>query len=265
MYRFVKEDMFNETYEFMKYILVNDLSILNFIDSDFAMLNQNLAEFYGLNGVEGNEFRPVNLNKNQNRGGLLSQGSFLTGHSDGTQPHAIKRAVWLKEKILGDHPPPPPPNVPEIDPETPGFENLTLKEQLFLHRNKVSCMDCHMKIDPYGVIFENYDATGRYQLTMKGKPVDSKSVLPDGNEVDGIQGMKDYILKFKTEDFTKSIVKNLFSYANGRDVGFADEKEIKYIVDKVMKDNYSFKTLIQEIIYSPSFYKKKENWLSKLF
>ena len=263
--RFVKEDMFNETYEFMKYILVNDLSILNFIDSDFAMLNQNLAEFYGLNGVEGNEFRPVNLNKNQNRGGLLSQGSFLTGHSDGTQPHAIKRAVWLKEKILGDHPPPPPPNVPEIDPETPGFENLTLKEQLFLHRNKVSCMDCHMKIDPYGVIFENYDATGRYQLTMKGKLIDSKSVLPDGNEVDGIQGMKDYILKFKTEDFTKSIVKNLFSYANGRDVGFADEKEIKYIVDKVMKDNYSFKTVIQEIIYSPSFYKKKENWLSKLF
>ena len=263
--RFVKEDMFNETYEFVKHILINDLSIMNFIDSDFAMLNQNLAEFYGLSGVEGNEFRPVKLNKNQNRGGLLSQGSFLTGHSDGTQPHAIKRAVWLKEKILGDHPPPPPPNVPELDPETPGFEKLTLKEQLFLHRNKVSCMDCHMKIDPYGVIFENYDATGRYQLTMKGKPIDSKSVLPDGKEVDGIQDMKDYILKFKTEDFTKSIVKNLFSYAIGRDVGFADEKEIKYIVEKVTRDNYSFKTVIQEIIYSPSFYKKKENWFSKLF
>ena len=263
--RFVKEDMFNETYEFVKHILINDLSIMNFIDSDFAMLNQNLAEFYGLNGVEGNGFRAVKLNKNQNRGGLLSQGSFLTGHSDGTQPHAIKRAVWLKEKILGDHPPPPPPNVPELDSETPGFEKLTLKEQLFLHRNKVSCMDCHKKIDPYGVIFENYDATGRYRLTMKGKPIDSKSVLPDGNEVDGIQDMKDYILKFKTEDFTKSIVKNLFSYANGRDVGFADEKEIKYIVERVKRDNYSFKTVIQEIIYSPSFYKKKKNWFSKLF
>ena len=263
--RFVKEDMFNETYEFVKHILINDLSIMNFIDSDFAMLNQNLAEFYGLSGVEGNKFRPVKLNKNQNRGGLLSQGSFLTGHSDGTQPHAIKRAVWLKEKILGDHPPPPPPNVPELDPETPGFEKLTLKEQLFLHRNKVSCMECHKKIDPFGVIFENYDATGRYQLTMKGKLIDSKSILPDGNEVDGIQDMKDYILKFKTEDFTKSIVKNLFSYATGRDVGFADEKEIKYIVDKVIRDNYSFKTVIQEIIYSPSFYKKKENWFSKLF
>ena len=96
--RFVKEDMFKETYNFVQYVLKNNLSIMNFIDSDFAMLNQNLAEFYGIEGVEGNEFRPVTLNKNQERGGLLSQGSFLSGHSDGVQAHPIKRAVWLKEK-----------------------------------------------------------------------------------------------------------------------------------------------------------------------
>ena len=263
--RFVKEDMFNETYEFMKYVLKNDLSILSFIDSDFAMLNQNLAEFYGINGVLGNEFRPVKLDKNQNRGGLLSQGSFLTGHSDGVQPHAIKRAVWLKEKILGDHPPPPPPNVPELNPETPGFENLTLKEQLFLHRNKASCIDCHMKIDPYGVVFENYDATGRYQKIYDGNLIDSKSILPDGNEVEGIQGIKDYILNFKTDEFTKSLVSNMFAYANGRDVGFADKNEINYIVNQVIKDKYSFRTLIKEIIFSSSFYKTDKNWLSKLF
>ena len=111
--------MFNETYEFVKYILVNDLSILN-IDSDFAMLNQNLAEFYGLNGVVGNEFRQVNLSKIKIEE-VCCLRIFFDRASDGSQPHAIKRAVWLKEKILGDHPPPPPPNVPEIDPETPGF------------------------------------------------------------------------------------------------------------------------------------------------
>ena len=263
--RFVKEDMFNETYEFMKHVLKNDLSILSFIDSDFAMLNQNLAEFYGINGVSGNEFRAVKLDKDQNRGGLLSQGSFLTGHSDGVQPHAIKRAVWLKEKILGDHPPPPPPNVPELNPETPGFENLTLKEQLFLHRNKASCIDCHMKIDPYGVVFENYDATGRFQQKFNGNMIDSKSILPDGNEVDGIQGIKDYILNFKTDEFTNSLVSNIFAYANGRDVGFADKNEINYIVDQVIKDKYSFRTLIKEIIFSSSFYKTDKNWFSKLF
>jgi len=262
--RFVKEDMFKETYHFVQYVLKNNLSIMNFIDSDFAMLNQNLAEFYGIEGVEGNEFRPVTLNKNQKRGGLLSQGSFLSGHSDGVQAHPIKRAVWLKEKILGDHPPAPPPNVPELDPETPGFENLTLKEQLFLHRNKVSCMDCHQKIDPYGVVFENYDAVGRFRLTAKEKPIDAKSKLPDGTEIDGIQGIKDYIIELKKDNFTKSLVENLFAYALGRDVGFADEQEINNIVEEVIDDDYRFRTVIEQIILSPSFYKKEQSWFNKI-
>lgn len=263
--RFVKEDMFNETYEFVNHILQNNLSILNFIDSDFAMLNQNLAEFYGIDGVTGNEFRPVPLSENQQRGGLLSQGSFLSGHSDGVQAHPIKRAVWLKEKILGDHPPPPPPNVPELNPETPGFENLTLKEQLFLHRNKASCMDCHQKIDPYGVVFENYDAVGRHQLSANNKAIDSKSTLPDGTEVQGIQGIKEYILEMKKENFTKSLVKNLFAYALGRDVDFADEKEINNIVKEVMEDDFRFKTVIEEIVMSPSFSKREKKWYNNIF
>jgi hypothetical protein len=206
----------------------------------------------------------VTLTENQERGGLLSQGSFLSGHSDGVQAHPIKRAVWLKEKILGDHPPAPPPNVPELDPETPGFENLTLKEQLFLHRNKVSCMDCHQKIDPFGVVFENYDAVGRFQLTTKDKLIDSKSKLPDGTEVEGIAGIKDYILTLKKDHFTKSLVENLFAYALGRDVGFADEEEINNIVEEVIDDDYRFKTVIEQIVLSPSFYKKEQSWFNKI-
>jgi hypothetical protein len=229
------------------------------------MLNQNLAEFYGIEGVKGNEFRPVQLEKEAHRGGLLSQGSFLSGHSNGVQAHPIKRAVWVKEKILGDHPPPPPPNVPELDPDTPGFENLNLKEQLFLHRNKASCMDCHQKIDPYGVVFENYDAVGRYQLAVNDKTIDSKSILPDGTEIEGIQGIKDYILKLKKDNFTKTLVENLFAYALGRDVGFADEKEINYIVEQVIDDDYRFRTVIEQLVSSPSFSKKEPSWFEKIF
>ena len=204
------------------------------------------------------------MNQQHRRGGLLSQGAFLTGHSDGVQAHTIKRAVWLKEKILGDHPPPPPPNVPELDPDTPGFENLTLKEQLFLHRNKVSCMDCHQKIDPFGVVFENYDATGRYHLDLNGKPIDSKSIFPDGTEVVGIDGIKDYILRLKKKDFTKALVENLYAYALGRDVGFEDEEEISNIVAEVVDDDFRFQTIIEQIVMTPSFYKKELTWLDKI-
>jgi hypothetical protein len=253
--RFVKEDMAEETYSFIHHILKENMSVLNFIDSDFAMLNQNLAEFYGIDGVIGNVFRPVAIPRYENRGGLLSQGAFLTGHSDGVQAHPIKRAVWLKEKILGDPPPPPPPNVPELDPETPGFETLTLKEQLELHRNKASCIDCHLKIDPYGVAFENYDAVGRYQKIAKNKPIDSNSKLPDGTEVEGIEGIKEYILNLKREDFTKSLVEHLYAYALGRDVSFSDDKELNRIVEKVKANNFRFQTVLEEIVLSDSFSK----------
>lgn len=253
--RFVKEDMAQETYSFVHHILEDNLSILNFVDSDFAMLNQNLAEFYGIKGIKGNEFRVVALPSKENRGGLLSQGAFLTGHSDGVHAHPIKRAVWLKEKILGDPPPPPPPNVPELDPETPGFDKLTLKEQLDLHRNKASCIDCHLKIDPYGVVFENYDAVGRYQKLAKNRPIDSKSILPDGTEVNGVKGIKEYILNEKKLEFTKSLVEHLYAYALGRDIGFSDEKELDGIVQNVIAEDYKFQSVLEQIIVSESFLK----------
>ena len=132
-------------------------------------------------------------------------------------------------------------------------------------RNKTSCLDCHHKIDPFGVVFENYDAVGRYQLTAKEKLIDSKSKLPDGTEVEGIRGIKDYILKLKKEDFTRSLVENLFAYAIGRDVGFADEEEINKIVEKVIDNDFRFKTVIEQIVLSPSFYKKKQTWFDKTF
>jgi hypothetical protein len=115
------------------------------------------------------------------------------------------------------------------------------------------------------VVFENYDAVGRYQMSAKGNPIDSKSTLPDGTEIEGIAGIKTYILKLKKDNFTKALVKNLFSYALGRDVGFADEKEINYIVKKVIQDDYRFRTVIEQIVLSPSFSKKEPSWLDKIF
>ncbi len=234
-------------------VLRENLSLLTFVDSDFAMLNENLAEFYGIEGVVGTHFRPVPITPDMRRGGLLSQGAFLCGHSDGTQAHPIKRAVWLKEKILGSPPPPPPPNVPELNPETPGFEKLTLKEQLELHRSKASCVDCHRKIDPYGVVFEYYDAVGRYREQAKGRPIDAKSELPDGVVVDGVDQLKTYLLDSKRQEVTKSVVSHLFAYAVGRNVSFADEAEIERIVSRVAADDFHLQTAILAIVESPAF------------
>ena len=251
--RFIKEDMAEETFRYVHQVLLDDGGIEDLIASNFAMLNKNLARFYGIDGVEATGLVKVDLPEGSKRGGLLTQGAFLSGHSDGTHSHPIKRAVWLKEKILGEKAPPPPPNVPELDPDTPGFEKLTLKEQLELHRNKASCVDCHLKIDPYGIVFENFDATGRYVTKHGDKTVDAKVTLPDGTVVEGVEGIRNYILEERMDDFARSLIEHLYSYALGRPIGFADEGDISNILDKVREEDYAFRSVVWHIVNSSSF------------
>lgn len=253
--RFVKRDMAEETYRFVAEILRTDASILQFVDADFTMLNQNLAEFYGIEGVAGPEFRRVPVTAEQRRGGLLSQGAFLAGHSDGTSPHPIKRAVWLKKQLLGDEPPPPPPNVPRLDPNAPGAADLTLAQQLERHRDSASCRDCHKGIDPYGLAFENYSAVGLFERVRAGKPVDASTTLPDGTAIDGIDALKRWLLDEQADVLARAFVEHLFAYALGRDVHFADDEELARITAASRQDGYRVRAIVRHIVGSDSFQK----------
>ncbi|MEC7725003.1 MAG: DUF1588 domain-containing protein, partial [Planctomycetota bacterium] len=178
------------------------------------------------------------------------------GHSDGNEPHPIKRAVWLKARLLGDEPPPPPPNVPDLDPDTPGFGKMTLKQKIESHRDKDSCRDCHAGIDPYGFVFERMSAVGRLEPRRKGVEVDATTVLPDGASVDGIVGIRNYLVADAKDDFTRSVVEHLFSYALGREVGFADDEELDLLLEQVKASGYRAQAAVRSIVTSPSFLSK---------
>jgi len=260
--RFVKRDMRDETHAFVRMCFAEDLPLTTFVQADFAMLNQNLAEFYGLpdaaRRVPGARLRAVALPDDmpERRGGLLSHGSFHVGHSDGTEPHPIKRAVWLKGQLLGDHPPPPPPNVPDLDPSTPGFAEMTLKQRIEAHRDNDSCRDCHAGIDPYGFVFERMSAVGRLQPERKGRAVDATSTLPDGTPVDGLVGMQRYLVEHRRDQLARAFATHLFAYALGRDVHFADDDELDRIVEHVRIAGYRTRSVVRAIVSSPSFLSK---------
>lgn len=251
--RFVKQDLAEETWRFVAHVLRQNLPLGTLVDSDFAMLNQNLAEFYGIDGVEGVAFRPVPLPPGSGRGGLIGQGAFLAGHSDGEEPHPIKRAVWVKEKLLGQAPKPPPPNVPALDPTVPNFESLTLKERLEQHRENPSCHDCHASFDPYGIALEGYNAVGLLESVRKGRPVDARSVLPDGTEVDGAGGLRAYLLREARDQVAAAVIEHLFAYALGRDPDFADEAELAEIAARVAAEGGTLRAAVRGIVQSPSF------------
>ena len=215
------------------------------------MVNQNLAEYYGIPNVIGTEFRAVPVSADLGRGGLLTQGSFLSGHSDGAQAHPIKRAVWLMERILGESPPPPPPNVPDLEQKEKNA-NLTIAQQLEIHRDNVSCRNCHQKLDPYGLVFEDFNGAGLLNGNAGSNP-STKVELPTGVTVNGVAQMKQYILESEKVKYTRSLVEHLLAYALGRDMSFVDEEEIDQIVDNVINRGSGFHVVMEEVITSPLF------------
>lgn len=275
----LKDLMRQETLESVNDVFRNGSSALELLQANNIFVNQTLAGFYQLKGVRGDEFRKVPVEGGNHRGGLLTQATFLIGNSDGMNSHAILRGVWLAEIILNDPPPDPPANVPPLDENIPGFEKMTLNEKLFAHRNNDACRSCHQRIDPWGIPFENYDASGAWREKVlvvskaankqqKGKPkgkkrrpafeksyvpIDRQSTLPDGASIDGIDKLKDYLVTHRKRDFAKGLTKRLLANALSRDLDFRDEDLVNRLLESFEKSNYSVPALIREIVGSEKF------------
>jgi len=247
------------------------------------MLNRRLAAHYGVDGVEGHALRPVPVAASDHLGGLLTQGAVLLGTSTGTAPHAVYRAVWLREAILGDDVRPPPADVPALE-ESAGDDAataVTLKDLLRAHRSKESCRDCHARLDPWGVPFEEYDATGRFAplvpppgVRVEGfdrskhtdldgyrsyldrlatHPVDASSTLPDGTRVDGVAGLKRYLLEHRLEDLAENVTRRLLSYALGRALTPADRPTVQAVLRSTAPGGYTLRDLVIAVCTTEAF------------
>jgi mono/diheme cytochrome c family protein len=249
----LKVAMQHEPVALFDQMLREDASVLDFIHCDYTMVNERLARHYGLSGVYGNHFRRVSLPEGIRRGGLLTQAGLLAMNSDWPDSHPLKRAIWLLECVLADPPPPPPPAVPQIDLADPEIAKMTLKERIADHRNHAACMSCHIKIDPWGIAFENYDALGQWRDEIKGKPVDVTSELFNHQTLDGMDGLKRFLLLNRQDQLVRAIVSKLATYALGRPLAFADRAEIDAITARVRRDGDGLRTAVEAIVQSELF------------
>lgn len=251
----LKEAMLREPIEFLGELLRKDGSILDLLHCDYAMVNERLALHYGLQGVRGNHFRRVLLPGDASRGGLMTQAGFLAMNSDWPDSHPLKRSIWLLERLLNDPPPPPPPAVPQIDLADPRIAKMTLKERIEDHRNQAACASCHVKIDPWGIAFENYDALGKWRDTINGREVDASSVLFNGDPLDGIDGLKRFLLINRQDQLVQAVIEKLLAYSLGRSLTFADQNEVEQIVRRVRRGNDGLQECILAIVRSELFLK----------
>ncbi|MBI5802235.1 MAG: DUF1592 domain-containing protein, partial [Verrucomicrobia bacterium] len=272
--------MLQETHAFFDALLEENLSVLNFVESDFAMLNERLAKHYGIPGVNGLDVRRVALKPEWHRGGVLAHASVLKVTANGTTTSPVLRGVWLMDRILGKPAPPPPPNVPAVEPDIRGAKNI--RDQLAKHREVESCAGCHAKIDPLGFALESYDVIGawrdRYRISPApnqrngvewitisvnqrdmrlalGPKVDPSDALADGRKFRDLAELKRLLLA-EPDAITRGLAEKLLIYATGHGLEFTDDAVISDIVRKAKVKNLGFRTLVHEIVASSTFQTK---------
>ena len=252
----LKEAMQEEPIAFFQEILRNDYSVVDFLHADFTMANERLAKHYGLSGVNGNDFRRVALEPQHMRGGLLTQAGLLAMNSDGKDSHPLKRGIWMLKSLLDDPPPPPPPAVPKIDLADPEIAKLTLKQRIENHRNQAACMSCHAKIDPWGIAFESFDAVGSWRTKIEGKPVEASSQLFNGQKLEGVDGLKRFLLENRQDQFVRAMVHKMTTYALGRPLTFGDRSAVEQITADVRNRGDGLATMVTMIVTSQLFQSK---------
>lgn len=257
----LRNDMRRESIAFLREMIDHNLGLDRFLKSDFAMLNGRLAKHYGLEGVVGETFRRVNLPKGSPRGSLLGQGSFLLANSTGADSHAIRRAVWVRDRLLNDPPAPPPPDVPSLEESTPNFHELSVPQQLEVHRQKPSCANCHKNLDAWGIALENFDAVGQWREEVRrlkgGKvvtlPVEAAGELPGGFNLEGVVSLQDHLAQQHRESFARSLITRLLGYSLGRRVERSDQEAISVLAAEVLQKDLGMRDLINELVLSDPF------------
>ncbi len=252
----LKDAMLKEPVAFFDDLLKRNGSVFDFIHSDYALVNERLAKHYGIRDVLGFRFRKVSIEPHLNRGGLLTGSAVLAMNSDGKDSNPLKRGVWMLESILDDPPPPPPPNVPEVDLADPEIQKMTLKERIADHRSDAACYSCHARIDPWGIAFENYDALGSYRTKIKNKPVDATALLFNKQPLDGMMGLKRYLLEERQDQFARAMVRKMITYALGRPLSFSDHAEVEDLASEFRKKGDRLGDLVLLITQSEIFNSK---------
>ena len=243
--------MLTETQMFFDGVVRQNRSVLDFLNADYTYVNQRLAEHYGISGVYGTAFRKVQLDPALHRGGLLGQGSILTVTSYDDRTSVVLRGKWILENLLAAPPPPPPPNVPSLDDVKKG-KQLTVREQMELHRANPTCASCHVKMDPLGFSLENYDAVGAWRTGYAGQKVDASAVLPDGTQFEGPQGLQGILLAHK-DQFVEAFTEKFLTYALGRGLEGYDMPAVRKIRRAASNDNNRMDTIIMGIVQSVPF------------
>ena len=249
-----------EPLEFFSEVLKQNLPVTSFLDSDFLIINERLAKHYGIDAVSGENFRQVPAPADGRRGGVLGMSGILTYLADGTRTLPVRRAAWVLDTLWNQPVPPPPPNAGDL-PAIKNKKARSVRERLNEHRLSENCASCHVRVDPFGMALENFDATGMWRDRQNGEgmrgdtsspALDVSGKLPDGTEFKTVQEFKKALLA-QQQTFIKGFTEKLLCYALGRPIAYGDHQTVDTIIAEAAKNDYRLQEIIQATVSSASF------------
>jgi hypothetical protein len=257
---YLRLSMKQETELFFENLLANNGNLVDFLDGKYSFLNEQLAQYYGVRGVKGPEFRKVDLSSTP-RSGVLTHASVLTASSYATRTSVVLRGKWVLDNLLNAPVPPPPADVPAIDEAAVGTA-MSLRQQMEKHRTNAICAACHARMDPLGFGLENFDAIGRWRTKDGNFSIDASGTLPDGQRFSGPQELTQ-ILVASRDAFVQGLTEKMMTYALGRGLDPADRPAVRAVAREVARSDYRITTLITGIVGSVPFQQRQGDRVSQ--
>jgi len=257
----LRRAMRQETEKTFDYIIRENRSLLELLDSDYTFLNERLATHYGLTNlnVTGEEMRLVKLPPESPRGGIITEGTILAVTSNPTRTSPVKRGLFILDNLLGTPPAPPPPNIPPLEDAAKAAKGkpITLRETLALHREQPLCSSCHNRMDPLGLALENFNAMGMWRDQERSQPIDATGKLLSGESFTNVKELKKILATRHATEFYRTVTQKLLTYALGRGLEYYDVETVDDIVNQLQKSDGRPSVLLSGIINSAPFQKTR--------
>ena len=246
----LRRAMVEETQLFFESQVRGDRPIQDLLTADYSFLNEQLARHYGVDGIYGSRFRRVDW-EDDRRHGLLGHASLLTVTSYANRTSVVLRGKWVLETLLGAPPPPPPPNVPPLEEDEAGAAPTSLREKMEQHRRNPVCATCHTEMDQLGFAMEHFDAIGQWRETDRGAAIDA-TIEWAGHTIDSPRTFREAVVA-KGEEYERTVVEKLLTYALGRGVDYYDAPTIRGIVRDLAGSDYRWSAIIEGVVTSRPF------------
>ena len=237
-----------ESYRFIRDFLTSDQPLPDMFTAKYTYINDRLAQHYGFTAPKSDSVVRVDIPSNNARGGVLTQGAWLTTLSHQDRSGVVARGKSIMGQLLCTPPPAPPPNVPALS-NSDGFQG-TQRQHLDKHVSQAACAACHNIMDPIGYAFEEFDGIGASRTQDNNFLVDTTGQyksLPFSDARSLTQ------LVLNDSHFVPCTVSTLFTYAMGRGPTTNDTPALGDIQQAWLKQGQSLPQLIHLIVQSDSF------------